>query len=145
MVRIKPRFSTPGTSPYVIKDDKTGEFCYRVPAVCVNWPQLFRMRIVRDWFCGSMVAQQAEAYTRYMTLMPFTVQRHGVQFLVKLTGAGQRNSRVMVTTLLIADGRDEALDLYHMNPAVRSLMVYSYLTGERIGGMPKLKTTEDFR
>lgn len=146
MVRIKPRYSTPGVSPYVIKDSKTGEVHYRVPPDCIHWPQEFRLRIVRDWFgSGTMSAQEAEAYTRYMTVTPFTVQRIGVQFFVKLADAGQRNGRVRVDTLLYADGHETAVSLYHASPQVRSLMVYSYLTGEHIGGMPKLRYVEEFR
>lgn len=142
MVRIKPRYSTPGVSPYVIKDAVTGEICYRVPADCLKWPQPFRLRIVQGWFdAGTLSKQTAEAYTRYMTVTPFIVQRIGVQIIVKATPASL--ARMEVKTFLLADGKEQAIRLYHKEASVRSLMVYSYLTGAHIGGMPRLKLTSD--
>lgn len=147
MARIKPRYSTPGVSQYVVKDTKTGAICYKVPSPCVSWPQEFRLRLVRDWHgnATTMAIQQAEAYTRYMTVTPFTVQRVGVQFFVKTTPVAGNKNRLIVDTLLFADGHETAISLYHGNPAVRSLMAYSYITGEYIGGMPKLRYVEEFR
>lgn len=144
MVRIKPRSNIP--SRYISVDPKTGDVDYRVPSACVHWPQLFRERIVRDWIGGSsMSKQQGESYVRYMTVSPFTVQRIGVQFFVKRHLIQPPNGRVLVETFLLADGHDKALNLYHSNPAVRSLMVYSYLTGDPINGLPKIRLTEDYQ
>lgn len=144
MVRIKPRFSTPGISKYVIKDSKTGEICYRVPSDCVGWPQPFRLRIVRDCIDGKDLSPSvAESYVRYMTMTPFIVQRIGVQFIIRVTPVNKSLSTV--NTFLLADGRDVGIRLAHSNAAVRSLMAYSYITGAHIGGMPKLQFTHDLR
>lgn len=145
MVKIKPRFSTPGVSRYVIKDNKTGDICYRVPPQCVCWPQSFRERVVGAWNgSGFLLEQQAEAYVRFMTLTPFTVQHVGVEFSVRLIH-NHIPGRIFAETRLYADGHEAAINLYHPNPAVRSLMIYSYITGDYIGGMPKLKYVEDFK
>lgn len=141
-MRIRKRESLPKTSPYFKRDLKTGEVLeIRAPAACVMWPQKFRMKLISDWQSPSINFRQSEAhrYQQFMSVPPYTLHGQSVQFVIVHRRINPRNDWTNCLTLIQTNRKPERLLLLDPDPAMRTLMVYMFLTDLEVYGFPPLR------
>jgi hypothetical protein len=135
----------PKRTNFVYTDDD-GLIVVKTPPACSRWPQPFRMRIVRDYVPPKTI----KTYTDYEAKFVengyqdevYVVQ--GIKLKVRQPIEALDNSThvVILRTEIVNIREDKSMFLYHDDPAIRSLMVYSFITGERLGGIPQLQIYE---
>jgi hypothetical protein len=114
----------------------------KTPQECTMWPQDFRLRLVRD-FRPNKTAMTATMYSetyaanglqsKVHRVMGRNVRIHNVMEPVGLTHV------VLLRTEIIDIAAKKAMYLYHDDPAMRILMVYSFLKELTIAGVPQLE------
>lgn len=142
---IKPRKMFTESSRYIKYCAHTKTYELRVPSPVVSWPQAFRECLVTHYVNNKDTISLADfdVYKQTMESRDWVLHKQRVGFRVifftQRTGSSNRRHPV---TFLHSSINDKALLIDSANPAMRSLMVYSFLTGEAIGGLPKLKFIE---
>ncbi len=130
--------------------NEKGTLIVRTPAVCTKWDQSFRERVVRDYYAPRTLVNQHEYIERYVNtgLVDRVYRVQGNNLVVKHPFELLGPSKVVILRTDIHNlTTDTKLFLAHEDPAMRMLMVYSFLTGEKIGGVPDLriaKISEDW-
>jgi hypothetical protein len=139
-VPIRSRKVFSNSSRYVRYDPETNSYDYRTPSDVVMWPQTFRERIIRDWNfpnASGMYDSDYSAYARHMEKEKWSIRGHTVTMKVK--HLRHSSGRYIPLTFVLSNKNDKALLLDNHNPIIRSLMTYSFLKSETIGGLPELK------
>lgn len=134
----------PMTSKYVYTDG--GVLVIKAPASASKWDNEFRLRIIRDYKAPRTLTMLSEYRNRYQDsgIQEATYKVMGKQLRVvypdePIVGAAQ--TVVLRTDVInITDG--QRLFLNHEEAAMRVLMVYCFLTGKTLGGVPKLIVDE---
>lgn len=141
-VKIKKR--SPMSSKYVYTDQ--GVLVVRTPAATVKWDNDFRMRIVFH-YAAPRTLMPATDYQRKFEQKDFQTKTYrvegnevGVCQPAEYLGTSQV---VVLRTDVINYTTGKRMFLSHKDPAMRMLMVYCFLRGEVIGGVPKL-VIDDF-
>lgn len=114
----------------------------KTPPECTRWPQDFRLRLVRD-FRPNKTIMPASLYielyadrglqNKIHKIMGRSVRIHNVMEPVAPTHV------VLLRTEVIDIAAKKAMYLYHDDPAMRILMVYSFLQDKTIAGVPQLE------
>jgi hypothetical protein len=142
---IKRRSGKIGKDVYVFIDATYG-LQIKTPAPCIRWDHDFRLRIVRDYVPPktlrsfsehkSLTARANNPDTTYKVAGKQLQVRHPSQTIT------DKNYVVVLRTdiLNLTDGKQ--LYLCHEDPAMRILMVYSFLTGIVFGGVPDLQIAD---
>ena len=138
-IRVKKR--GPMTSDYVYLD--RGMLVIKTPKPCSRWNQDFRLRIVRDYIEPRTLKTAAD-FAKYHLDNGYQTTIYKVAgHRVRVTNAtqpldGNPNHIVVLRTDVENVDTGETMFLSHKDPAMRILLVYCFLTGERPGGVPKL-------
>lgn len=144
-VIVKPRTTVEpvltATSEFVFHD--SGVTVYRTPPEVIKWPSDFRMRYLRDWRKPDTILPMHEYHVLTST-NDVKYKVHGVTVRISYEDSSdcpQRGvvmKRIGMMRITRADlGR--YVRLTYDNPALRSLVCYSFITGQVIGGLPKFK------
>jgi hypothetical protein len=142
-VPIRSRKVFQNSSRYVKYDPETNSYDYRTPSDVVMWPQGFRERIIRDWFypnASGMYPADYAAYARNMENGTWVIRSNTVSLKVK--HFRHSSNRLIPLTFVISNKHTQALLLDNQNPIIRSLMTYSFLRNESIGGLPEPKLVD---
>ena len=132
------------SSKYVYTDG--GVLVVKTPAVTNKWDNEFRLRIIRDYKAPRTLTMLSEYNNRYVDsgVQQATYKIMGKKLQVHypdepIVGAAQ--TVVLRTDVInLTDGK--RLFLNHEEAAMRVLMVYCFLTGGNLGGVPKLIVDE---
>lgn len=139
-IRTRKMFSE--SSRYIKYCAKTKTYELRVPGQVVFWPQTFRERLISSFTFDKNGISVSEfgSYKKHMEAETWRIGKQTVAFkILYLTQATGLNARRVPITCLYSSGKDEALILDSINATMRSLMVYSFVYDEQIGGLPNLK------
>lgn len=141
---IKRRTTIRGekTDPYVyVQPD--GLLVVRTPALCTKWRNDFRMRIVRDYIAPrtlrKLVDHQQSIETTHNEKQTYRIMGQTLRITHPTQSIEQPHFTVVLRTDIENLSKGNKLFLNHEDPAMRMLMVYSYLSGEKIGGVPELQ------
>lgn len=123
--------------------DTDGLIVIKTPPACSRWPQPFRMRIVRDYVPPKTIKTASDYHSHFSDngYQNETYLVQGKKLMVRQPiEALDNQTHLIVLRTEVIDVRDcKAMFLYHEDPAIRSLMVYSFITGETLGGIPRLE------
>ena len=143
LTKLKRR--QPMTSKYVYTDG--GVLVIKTPAVTGRWDNEFRLRIIRDYKAVRSLTMNNEYQKRYVEtgIQQQTYNICGKKVRVEyptepLTGTPTHTVVLRTDVINVTDGT--RLFLNHEEPAMRVLMVYCFLTGKTLGGVPKLIVDE---
>lgn len=140
---IKKRNANKRTFVYVAPD---GSLQIRTPSACTKWDQAFRMRIVRDYIAPRTLRSLAEhsRLSRGVNDEAATYRINGKLLRVRhpIQHITQKNYIVVLRTDVQNLSNGKELFLNHSDPAMRILMVYSFLTGESFPGVPELQIAD---
>jgi len=139
-VPIRSRKMFSNSSRYVRYDAETNTYDYRTPSDVVMWPQTFRERVIRDWTfpnASGMYDSDYTAYAKHMEKETWRIRGHLVSFKVK--HLRHSSGRYIPLTFVLSNIKSQSLLLDNQNPIIRSLMIYSFLRDEPIGGLPNFK------
>lgn len=140
VINVKKR--KPPESRYVYLDGST--LVVRTPAECTKWPTDFRMRIIANYTPPRTMKSIAD-YEKNNADSKSTVYRIGVSKLMvrqpyEEVGYGRL---VVLRTEVVNLTSKKTLFLNHDDPAMRVLMVYSFIHEETFGGVPKLVIADE--
>jgi hypothetical protein len=125
------------TSKWVYRDN--GTLSIKTPAAATNWPLDFRKRIVSFYReCGKSIPSRDYNEVFDGNSRVFHIQGVPVTVSYDFTSLGSTHATVGIIEVHRED-TGEYFILSNSNPAMRCLMVYSFLLGERIGGVPKFR------
>lgn len=119
------------------------ELIVRTPAACTKWDQKFRERIVRDYVPPRTLRSLAEhERLTHADNNPDRIYNVGgkrIRVVHPAENIDQPGYTVILRTDIqnLTDGT--SLFLCHSDPAMRMLMVYSFITGERYEDVPDLQ------
>lgn len=118
----------------------------KTPAPCTKWDQEFRLRIVRDYVPPRTLRSIAEHKRLLQTLNneDKTYRIGGKLLRVRhpTENIDQPNYTVILRTDVQNLSSGKEMFLRHPDPAMRILMVYTFLTGEDIYGVPDLQIAD---
>lgn len=123
--------------------DPKGHLQIKTPASCTRWDQSFRLRIVRDYIAPRTLRPIAEHHAATLKSnngdVVYEVGGKKLRVRHPVDNIDEKNYLVVLRTDVqnLTDGTQ--LFLNHDTPAMRILMVYAYLTGKTIGGVPDLQ------
>lgn len=142
---IKRRSRTIAKTTYVYIDDKHG-LQVKTPATCNRWSQAFRLRIVRDHVQPRTLRSRSDhnaalAKTNNQDLI-YKVAGQTLQVINVVEQIKDKAYIVVLRTDVLNTKTGKRLFLNHADPAMRMLMVYSFITGEQIGGVPDLQIAD---
>lgn len=127
-------------SKYVYLDDSV--LVVRTPPECSKWAQDFRLRIVRDYVKPRTMKLLIEFERNFINNgyqeAVYRVMRKSVGVKQAYQGVPDSSQVIVINTKIIDYDSKQVLYLKHDNPAMRMLMVYAFLTGMQVGGMPTL-------
>lgn len=134
----------PMSSDYVYTDG--GVLVIKTPAVTGKWDSEFRLRIIRDYVAPQTMFMINVYNNRYVNsgIQETIYKIAGKKLQVHYPHEPIVNSAntVVLRTDVINQTDRKRLFLNHDEPAMRVLMVYCFLTGKKIGGVPKLIVDE---
>ena len=137
---IKTRKIFQETSRYIRYDPATNSYDYKTPSDVVRWPQTFRERIIRDWEPPYPSGVNSERYSAYARLMEKeTWKIRNQRIFIRVKHFRKSIDRFVPLTFVLSSQHPKSLLLDHHNSIIRSLMVYSFLKDEAIGGLPAPK------
>lgn len=138
-MKIRKRPMLGKSSRYIKYDPVTKSYELRTPGAVAFWPQTFRERLIRDfcYYISGMHKADYEAYQRYMEKERWTLNGSQIRFIIMYLT--HDTGRRIPINLLLSSKRSQVLLLENSNPIMRSLLTYSYITDEEIGGLPTLK------
>lgn len=117
----------------------TGEVVTRTPAECTSWDNEFRLRVVRD-YKAPRTMMETRAIPKYPD-KEYKIQGRQVRFRQIFKELDNFASRVVcVRTEIIDVKRKKGMVLTHDEPAMRMLMIYSFLTEKEYGGVAPFQT-----
>lgn len=139
---INVRKRKPPESKYVYIDGNT--LVVRTPAECTMWPSAFRMRIIAN-YAAPRTMKPVSDYEKHFEAHQSTVYRIGGSKLMvrqpyEDVGYGRL---VILRTEVVNLTTKKVLFLNHDDPAMRALMVYSFIHDETFGGVPKLVIADE--
>lgn len=142
---IKRRSRSIDKTTYVYIDDKHG-LQVKTPSTCNHWDQAFRLRIVRDHVQPRTLRSLSDHKAALSKINnPDHVYKVSGQRVRVENVAEQIQDKgyiVILRTDVINISTSKRMFLCHTDPAMRMLMVYSFLTGEQIGGVPDLQIAD---
>jgi hypothetical protein len=132
---IKKRFGK-----YVRKLDD-GSVEIRTPFDCTKWDNEFRLRIVRDYLPPRTLLDKHVYRARFDPSTIYRVQGKAVMFNQPVEALDNMpKSYVVVRTEVVDVSANKAMFLKHSEPAMRMLMVYSFLLGKELAGVSLFST-----
>lgn len=138
LTKIKRR--QPMTSQYVYTDG--GVLVIKTPSEATKWNAEFRMRIIRDYKAPRTLTMKADYQSKYVDGVSqsqvFNILGKRVRVEYPHEPVAGTAQTVVLRTDVVNETDGTVLFLNHEEPAMRVLMVYCFLTGESIGGVPKL-------
>lgn len=141
-IKRRTAFKGGKDDPLVYVDPK-GTLIVRTPAPCTKWDNAFRMRIVRDYIAPRTLRKLAEhqqaVETSHDEKRVYKIMGHNLRVTHPTQSIDQPGFTVVLRTDVENLSKGHKLFLHHEDPAMRMLMVYSYLTGKHIGGVPELQ------
>lgn len=141
---IRKRSSTKATQKtkaYVVLNPKGG-LIVRTPATCTSWDNNFRQRITAGYTAPKTVRNQRTYEEEYeKQALGHEVYKVAKQKLRVVQPAEYLENSPYVIVLRtdvenLTTGKK--LFLNHEDPAMRMLMIYVFITGEKISGVPEL-------
>ena len=142
---IKRRSKTIKKTTYVYIDDRHG-LQVKTPPACNRWSQDFRLRIVRDHVAPRTLRSLSDHKTALIRANNqdtiYNVERQALRVVNPVEIIGDKGYIVVLRTDVVNTTTGKRLFLNHSDPAMRMLMVYSFLTGELIGGVPDLQIAD---
>lgn len=137
---IEPTVMVSGKSDFIFSDN--GTVVYKTPAAATKWPHTFRLRVIADYRKpGSQVSVNDLHHLLSRNNDEHLVQ--GCRFKVvyetpdNIPDIGGHLVKIGKMRLVnVATG--EYISLSSENPALRVLMIYSFITREGISGLPKI-------
>lgn len=143
LLNIKKR--GPMTSEYVYLD--RGLLVVKTPKSCSKWNQDFRLRIVRDYIEPRTLKSKADFEKNYIDNGFQTAIYRVAGYHLRVTQPtysldANPNHLVVLRTDVENMDTGKTMFLNHKDPAMRILLVYCFLSGERPGGVPKLNIAD---
>lgn len=137
----------PLTSNYVYTDDQ-GLLHVKAPAICGNWDNQFRTRIISNWAKPSTVISQSTFIDKYNKAEYATKEYkiHGKRLRIhyKYTMLDSPKNSMIINATCVKDlSTGISIEVNHETAAMRMLQIYCFVTGESIGGVPTPKTHRD--
>jgi len=135
----------PMTSEYVYLDG--GLIVVKTPKPCAKWNQEFRLRIVRDYVEPKTLKNKTDFERNfvdngYQTAI-YKVAGNRIRVVQPTQDLdGSPNHTVVLRTEIENLTTGKKITLKHKDPAMRILIVFCFLTGERPGGVPKLNIAD---
>jgi hypothetical protein len=142
-VPIRSRKIFQNSSRYVKYDPETNSYDYRTPSDVVMWPQGFRECVIRDWQYpknSGMYASDYAAYARHMEKHTWKIR--GQTISIKVKHFRHSSNGLIPLTFVLSSTNKKALLLDNQNAIIRSLMIYSFIRNEPIGGLPEPKLVD---
>lgn len=113
----------------------------RTPASCTSWDMDFRLRIIRDYLPPNAMLDKNTYHNRFDPSRVYKVQGKLVMFQQPATVLeNMPNSYVITKTQVIDVAAGRAMFLRHSEPAMRILMVYSFLVEKSFDGVSLFDT-----
>lgn len=110
---------------YVSTDD--GVLSVRTPKECTNWPNDFRMRIVRDYREPRSMIDKSLLEKLYDPETVYAIGKRRLMFRQPYETLDNARNKVVILRTEIIDLTDKkAMTLQHRDPAMRILMVYAF-------------------
>lgn len=108
----------------------------RTPVECTKWDTEFRLRIVRDYVPPKTMLDKNTYRVRFDPSHVYLVQGRRVLFQQPGVVLDNMPNSVVVTRTEVVDIQaNRAMFLKHSEPAMRVLMVYSFVTGKLFDGV----------
>lgn len=125
-----------------VRKDAEGGLIVKTPAVCVNWNNEFRKHIVKRYITpNTLIDIHMQYLLERETKEPLKVMGKQLLFTQKFNTLDNYARKVLITTNEVQNLTDKkGLILIGDDPAMRILIVYSFLTGEDIPGVPHFDT-----
>ncbi len=113
----------------------------RTPADCTNWGNDFRKRIIGDYLAPNVLIDVVTYNNRFKTDTIYHVQGKRVMFRQPTRElANMPKALVVLRTEVIDVTTKRVMLLKHSEPAMRVLMVYSFLVEKRFDGVALFDT-----
>jgi hypothetical protein len=131
-------------SKYVYTDQ--GVLVVRTPAECTKWDNEFRIRIVRDYVPPRTLMLERDYTAKHVEgekqERTYLVADHKLQVNHPTSPLSDVGKVIVLRTDILDLTAGKRLFLYHSDPAMRILMIYSFIKSVKIGGVPKLDIAE---
>lgn len=132
---IKKRFSQ------FVRREPDGSVSLHTPSDCTLWDHEFRLRIVRDYLPPRTLVDRMTYARRFDPKTVYVVQGRKLLFRQPIHEIDDMPSKVLVVRNEVIDvQRKRAFTLKHPEPAMRMLMVYSFVMQTTYAGVALFDT-----
>jgi hypothetical protein len=132
---IKKRFGK------YVKRLEDGSVEIRTPVDCTRWDNEFRLRIVRDYLPPRTMLDKHVYRGRFDPSVVYHIQGKAVMFNQPVEALeNMPKNYIVVRSEVIDVAARRAMFLKHSEPAMRMLMVYSFIIGQGLTGVSLFST-----
>lgn len=139
---VKRRKLHPDAKSEYVYPDGHGHLVVKTPRSATKWDHEFRLRIIRDWTKPRTLMRHPQFVQKYMEGLQDAVYKvEGKRLYVRHPYEIIEGNNVIVLRTEVVDAdTNTAMFLHHNDPAIRVLMVYSFIHDKSIGGVPRIET-----